>query len=146
MIYIAYNNQKLEFNPNDIGKQLNMNPKDIRDAVKIAAVGIDDQADSNPVCIISPFNFIKDLSYLFNDIHVISEENIKKLEMFIELIMTKNPMLGNENPKGIATTVLKMYYSKNDINVSNFLIKTKRTLGYIKNRENMILTTLNTIE
>lgn len=145
MIYIAYNTENVDFNPAEIGKKMNMKPKDIRDAVKIAAVGIDEFAESNPVCIISPFNFIRELSYLFKDTHVIPEKSIKKIEEFIDLIMGHNHMLGNENPKGIATAIIKMYYDQNRIIIPNFLNKTKRTLGYIKTRENMIIKTLNSI-
>jgi hypothetical protein len=95
--------------------------------------------------MISPFNFIKGISLLFNDIHIISDESLKKIEKFIDFIMESNHMLGNENPKGIATAILKMYYDHNNISIPNFLSKTKRTLGYIKNRENMIIKTLNNV-
>lgn len=146
MIYIAYNTKGVDFNPTEVGKKLGMNPKAIRDAIKIAAVGIDDDGVKNPVCIISPFNFVREIADFFKDIHVIPEKNLAKIEEFIDFIMDNNQMLGNENPKGIATAILKMYYDYNKINIPNFLSKTKRTLGYIKNRENMIIKTLNSIE
>lgn len=145
MIYIAYTSEGREFNPSEIGKKLEMTPKSIREAVKMASVGIDDDGEKNPVCVISPFNFIKEISELFSDIHQIPEDNLKNIEEFIDFIMDHNQMLGNENPKGMAIAILKMYYDHNRINIPDFLAKTKKTVGYIKIRENMIIKTLNSI-
>lgn len=146
MIYIASTQEGAELNPSEIGTQLGMLPKTIREAVKIASVGIDGDGDRNPVCIISPYNFIREIAAFFKDECTISENSFLKIEEFIDLIMSHNKMLGNENPRGIAATVLKMYFDQNGITVTDFLRKTKRTPGYIKIRENTIIKTLNSIE
>lgn len=146
MIYIASTQEGAELNPSDIGEQLGMSPKTIREAVKIASVGIDGDGDRNPVCIISPFNFIREIASFFKDEYVVSEDSFSRIEEFIDLIMSHNKMIGNENPRGIAATVLKMFFDQNGIIVTDFLRKTKRTPGYIKIRENTIIKTLNSIE
>lgn len=146
MIYIAYNTNKIKFNPNEIGKKLGMTTKAIRDAVKIASVGIDDEGDRNPVCIFSPFNFIREIAALNEDKHIIPEENYTLLEELIDLFMSHNRMLENENPKGIAVTVLKIYYDWNKIPTADFIKKTGRTPGYIKSKESAIIQTLNEIQ
>lgn len=146
MIYSASNEEQIELNPVEIGMKLGLEPKDIRAAGKIASVGIDEDGDKNPVCIISPFNFIRELAKLFKDECEISERSFLGIEEFIDLIMSHNKMLGNENPQGIATTVLKMFFDENQIVVTDFLKKTKRTPSYIKIRENSIIKTLCDIE
>lgn len=146
MIYMAYAEKGLLFNPYQIGKRLEMTPKAVRDSVKMISVGIDDHSDRNPVCILSPFNFVRELSK-FNDVnHKIPEENFDQLEKFINLIMCHNKMLSNEDPTGIAVAVLKMYYEHNNIPFTEFIKKTCRTSGYIKSKENSIILTLNRIE
>lgn len=146
MIYSASTEEQCELNPIEIGKKLGLKEKDIRSASKIASYGIDENGDRNPVCIISPFNFIRELADMFKEEYVISENALENIEGFIDLIMSHDKMLGNENPRGIATTVLKMFYDENNIVVTDFVKRTKRTSSYIKIRENMIIGTLNKIK
>lgn len=146
MVYIASTQEDVELNPAEIGHMLGMSDKAIREAVKIASTGIDGDGDKNPVCIISPFNFIREIASLFKDEYTFTDDAYQKIEAFIDLIMSHNKMLGNENPRGIAATVLKMFFDQNKIVVTDFLRKTKRTPGYIKIRENSIIKTLNEIQ
>lgn len=146
MIYIAYNQEGIEFNHVEIGRSLGLDDKCIREAIKIASVGIDCDADKNPVCIISPYNFIREICKMFTEEFTFTEEIYYKLEKFIELVMSNNKMLGNENPRGIAATVLKMFFDERGISPQNFMQKTGRTPGYIKIRENIIIKTLNQLK
>jgi transcription initiation factor TFIIIB Brf1 subunit/transcription initiation factor TFIIB len=146
MIYSASTEEQCELNPIEIGKKLGLEERDIRSASKIASVGIDEDGDRNPVCIISPFNFIREIAAYFENEYIINEETFQNIEEFIDLVMSHNKMLGNENPRGIATIVLKMFFDENDIIVTDFIKKTKRTSSYIKIRENMIIGTLNEIK
>lgn len=146
MIYIARAQEGIELNAFDIGIQLGMDPKDIRRAAKISSNGIDEYGDQNPVCIISPYNFIKEIATMFKDEVHISDDSFHRMEDFIDLIMSHNKMISNENPRGIALTVLKMFFDENEIVVIDLLRKNKRTPSYIKIRENTIIKTLNGIE
>ena len=143
MIYIAFSKRDLKFNPFEIGSNLEMDEKDIKAAIKIASEGIDDQGDKNPVCIISPANFLKEIADLFKDEYVFSESQLSKMEELIDLIQENNKMIYNENPKGVATVIIKLFFDHNGIKVSNFLQRTGRTPGYIKTQENRIIKTLN---
>ena len=143
MIYIAYNIKEIVFCPKELGKKLGMTDKKIKDAVKIASNGIDLNGIKNPVCIYSPSNYIRKLSQLHNPEYVISEKNYIKIEELIDKIIFYDKMLSNENPAGIAVTVLKMFYEWNNIPFLDFIKKASRTAGYIKCRENNIIKTLN---
>lgn len=143
MIYIAYNIKEIIFCPYELGRKLGMTDKKIKESVRIASEGIDSHGIQNPVCIYSPSNYIRKFAEYNKDLYVISEKNFKKIEELIDKIIFQDKMLSNENPAGIAVTILKMFYCWNNIPFLDFIKKSGRTVGYVKCKENNIIKILN---
>lgn len=146
MIYIAFNKLQMQFNPFVIGEKLQMDQKQIRAAMWTISKGIDSASCRNPICIIDPSSFIEQMASLFSQYHKLSFEEIGKIKDFIDVVISKNKMIANENPRGIAATVLKIFYDHNNIPIPNFYENVSRTPGYIKSIENSVYRTLNTFE
>ena len=78
MLYIAYNQGENTFQYIFLRENLEMTPKQARDAIKIASKGIDIDSEKQSICVNDPFVFFKEIAEKFSYQYVFPKDHYEK--------------------------------------------------------------------
>ena len=124
-IYIAYLQLGYKFDPDKIKEKLNMNQREVNMALRIISgtsslnIPVSGSADlaplSAPIVVISPLIYLEDICKNNN-----IEESYEEIQKISKVILEKNKLLLEYNPKHIAVAMVRYYLNLNKINIPKF--------------------------
>ena len=125
-IYLAYLQMGFKFDPEKLREEMKMTQREVNMALRIisgtSSVDIPlptndiDETISAPVVVISPTVYIEDICEL-NSI----KEHTSNIMELAKIILEKNKMLLEYNPRHIAISIVKYYININEINIPKFV-------------------------
>ena len=124
-IYIAYLQLGYKFDPDKIKEKLSMTQREVNMALRIISgtsslnIPVSGSADaaplSVPIVVISPLIYLEDICKL-NGV----EESYEEIQKMAKVLLEKNKLLLEYNPKHIATAMVRHYLNLNKVNIPKF--------------------------